>query len=261
MKRVGILPALVTLANGGCGLVAIYKIDDQKFEAAALLIILAMVFDVFDGLVARRAGITSRFGAHLDSLSDAISFGVAPAFLVKVVVEQSDRDLYGPKLLTVLTAIYAMCALIRLARYNVEHGGEAEGESQGVSTFAGMPTPGAAGVIASLVFLQQDRAALLDYDFLLVILPLLCALLGYLMVSRVPYVHVGTRFLKGRRDFIYLFFAVVFIIFAVRYPNEVAALGFVSYGFSGPAIMVLRARRRPPGSGRSEPPDEIPDRI
>jgi CDP-diacylglycerol--serine O-phosphatidyltransferase len=247
----------VTAANGFCGLLAIYKTQDGKYEAAAVMIMLAMVFDVLDGLVARRAGTTSRFGAYLDSLSDAVSFGVAPAFLVKAVVEASGKNIYGPKVLTALTAIFTLCALFRLARYNVEHtpseGRRADGRA--VQTFAGMPTPGAAGVLASLAYLQQEvRVPALD--FLYYVLPLLCPLVGYLMVSRVPYIHVGTRFLRGRRDFAYLFLVVVLLIALVWFPAQGTAVLFVGYTVSG---LVLAARRRLRGEPAEELPEETAD--
>jgi CDP-diacylglycerol---serine O-phosphatidyltransferase len=252
VRRVGILPTLVTAANGFCGLLAIYKTQDGKIHAAAFMIMLAMVFDVLDGLVARKAGITSRFGAYLDSLSDAVSFGVAPAFLVKVVVEASGRNIYGAKLLTALTAIFTICALFRLARYNVEHtpseGLRADGKA--VSTFAGMPTPGASGVLASLVYLYADPKRLFDLGSLCYALPPLCAILGYLMVSRMPYIHAGTRFLRVRRDFAYLFVVVVVVILAIWFTEEIAAAAFVGYFLSG---IVMAVRRKL----RGEPPEEV----
>ena len=257
MTRVGILPTLVTMANGYCGLLAIFKTHDGKFGSAALFILIAMIFDVLDGMVARKAGITSSFGAYLDSLCDAISFGVAPAFLVKAAVEASGYNVYGPKLLTVLTSIFALCALLRLARYNVEHTvGEGTTTEEGttVESFAGMPTPGAAGILASLVFLQGDEHRLLDYGFLHYLLPVMCAVLGYLMVSRVPYLH-ASRLLKRRRDFAYLFRVVVVAVVLVRFPHECTAVAFLLYGFSGPVRLMLR---RAPGP--DEPPEaEAPD--
>jgi CDP-diacylglycerol--serine O-phosphatidyltransferase len=248
VRRVGILPTLVTAANGFCGLLAIYKTQDGKYDAAAIMILLAMVFDVLDGLVARRAGITSRFGAYLDSLSDAVSFGVAPAFLVKVVVEASPAiGIYGAKALTGLTAIFTLAALFRLARYNVEHtpseGRRADGRA--VATFAGMPTPGAAGVLASLVFLQQEIGSP-RLDFLFYAFPILCPVLGYLMVSRLPFVHVGTRFLRGRRDFAYLFLVVVVLVMLIRFPAQGTAAAFVIYMVSGIALAIRRKLKGQP---------------
>ena len=92
MKRVAVLPTLVTLANGYCGVLAIYKIHDGRYYSAAGLVLLAMLFDLLDGKVARMAGLTSRFGAYIDSLSDAISFGVAPAAIVTAIVSPTALD-------------------------------------------------------------------------------------------------------------------------------------------------------------------------
>jgi len=264
VRRVGILPTLVTAANGFCGLLSVYKTQDGKYDEAALMILVAMIFDVLDGLVARRAGITSRFGAYLDSLSDAVSFGVAPAFLVKALVEGSTMNLYGAKALTGLTAIFTISALFRLARYNVEHtpseGRRADGRA--VSTFAGMPTPGGAGVLASLVFLEQEMGP--DrFGFLFYVLPLLCPVLGYLMVSRMPFIHVGTRFLRGRRDFAYLFLVVVVLVAVIRFPAQGTALAFMAYTVSGIALSIRRRLRGEPTeeSSPENPTEDIPEGL
>lgn len=256
MKRVVLLPTLITVANGYCGLLAVYKTYDGKFHYAAGLILLAMVFDVLDGMAARMTRVTSRFGAQLDSLSDAISFGVAPAFLAKAVVEQTWPGVYSPKLLAILTAIYALGALLRLARYNVEHasGEGTESSGKGVSRFDGIPTPGAAGVIAALVFLIEDEHPIMNYSFLYYVLPPLCTLLGFLMISRVPYEHFGSRFLQGRRGFRYLFVVVVVIALVTRFPQEVCAVGFAAYGLSGPLLAPFRR-------GRKREKVEIPDGL
>jgi CDP-diacylglycerol--serine O-phosphatidyltransferase len=264
MNRIGVLPALVTLANGFCGVVASDKVQDGRFYEAALLILLAMVFDLLDGMVARKAGLTSRFGAQLDSLSDAISFGVAPAFLVKVSVENQWPGVYPAKVITVLTALYAVCALLRLARYNVEHADKTgEGEGKGVSIFAGIPTPGAAGVLASVVFLQYDPDRRFDYGWVHFCTPVLATLLGYLMVSRIPFIHFGSKFLKGRRDFGYLFRVVVIVVLLIMFPHEFTAAGFWLYLLSGPVAAVLR-RGRAPANGAAvddEEPAEMPDGL
>jgi phosphatidylserine synthase len=113
-----------------------------------------------------------------------------------------------------------------------------------------MPTPGASGVLASLVYLYADPRSLFDLGFLCYALPPLCAALGYLMVSRVPYIHAGTRFLRVRRDFAYLFVVVVVVILAIWFTEEVAAAAFVGYFFSGIVIAVRRKLR-------GEPPEEV----
>ncbi|MEE8105548.1 MAG: CDP-diacylglycerol--serine O-phosphatidyltransferase [Planctomycetota bacterium] len=242
MSRVGVLPALVTMANGYCGLLAIYKTADGQFYTASWLIMLAMFFDMIDGRIARMAGATTRFGAFLDSLSDIISFGVAPAFLVKQIVAPIG---FHPKALAFMTILFALGAMLRLARYNDEHA-SSEGldkEEGAVSRFDGLPTPGAAGVIASLVFLAEDTDRLFDYQRLMVAMPFLCVVLGCLMVSRVPYVHVGQRFLR-RRDFSYLFRVVVLVMAFSFFPHEGAAVGFVAYAIVGPILRPLRRTRQ-----------------
>ena len=257
MLRVSILPALVTLANAYCGVLAIYKTHDGKFLEAGYLIMLAMVFDVLDGLVARLARAQSRFGAHLDSLSDAISFGAAPAFLVKAVVETEfpwgveGQWGYHPKLLTILTIPFAILAVVRLARYNVEHdaGEGSEPDGEGVTGFAGIPTPGAAGLVTSLVLLAYDRNPLFNAKPLLAVLPPLCFALGALMVSRVPYGHFGARFLQGRREFSYLFVAVILAAVVIYFPEQCAAVGFLIYGLSGPLSMLRR--KKPPDASET----------
>lgn len=251
MRRVSILPALVTLANAYCGVLAIYKTHDGEFLQAGYLILLAMLFDVLDGLVARLAKAQSRFGAYLDSLSDAISFGAAPAFLCKAVAESEfpwgveGQWGYNPKLLTMLTIPYAILAVVRLARYNEEHSAP-EGEdkdSKRVSVFAGIPTPGAAGLIAGMVMVSFADNPVLNVRPILLALPPVCFLLGALMVSRVPYSHFGTTFLQGRRGFNYLFLLVILIAVMMYFPEECAMAGFSIYALSGP-VMMLKNRKK-----------------
>lgn len=252
MKSVSVLPTLVTIANGYCGILAIYKVHDEKFYVAAFLILLAQLFDVIDGAVARMAGTTSKFGAQIDSLCDAISFGVAPAFLAKAAVEHAGPWFYHPKALTLLTALFAIGSIVRLARYNVEHasGEGSDKEGKGVREFTGIPTPGAAGVVASLTFLAFDEHGRAWYPYVLRVLPILCAVLGYLMVSEVRYIHFGSRFLKVTRDFRYLFVVLLLAVLATKWPEEMFALGFCAYAASGPVLAAIGRGRGGNGGGR-----------
>ena len=267
MRKIGVLPTLVTLANGFCGVLAIFKAADALhappdqqmalLSASAQLIMLAMVFDVFDGKIARITGVTSQFGAYLDSLCDAVSFGAAPAFLAKSLfeirfpyVESGSAFSLPPQLLTFLTLTFALGALMRLARYNLEHaaGEGADREGKDVSHFDGLPTPGATGVLAALVFLatESESKRLMDYSWVMAALPFMCLALAYLMVSRLPYVHFGNRFLRGRRDLGYVFSIVVAIALAAKFPHEALAVVGTGYLVSGPAAALLRRLR--PGS-------------
>jgi CDP-diacylglycerol--serine O-phosphatidyltransferase len=251
MKSVSVLPTLVTMGNGYCGILAIYKVHDGKFYVAAFLILLAQLFDVLDGAVARMAGTTSKFGAQIDSLCDAISFGVAPAFLAKATVEYAGPWFYHPKALTLLTGLFAIGAIVRLARYNVEHasGEGSDKEGKGVREFTGIPTPGAAGVVASLAFLAFDEKGRAWYPYVLRILPIVCVVLGYLMVSEVRYIHFGSRFLKVTRDFRYLFVVLLLAGLLTKWPEEMFALGFCAYAASGPVLAAFGAGRGKGGGG------------
>jgi len=168
LKHIAVLPALITLANGVCGFGAItlaariprgmMPLDETAVNwlwCSAVLILLAMVFDALDGRVARMARSTSDFGAHLDSLCDAISFGVAPAFLLLKLC--SDHDRFSPegvwiKALWVVAALYVMCVVLRLARFNVETDDKPESHLE----FSGLPSPAAAGAIASIAILRNE---------------------------------------------------------------------------------------------------------
>ena len=122
--------------------------------AASCLIFLAMLFDALDGSTARWANRTSEFGAQLDSLCDAISFGAAPAFLM---LQFSVSYGYHPRLLWMVAALYVVCTVLRLARFNVET--DEDEKDQG---FSGLPSPAAAAVVASFPFMVFGPAVLTE---------------------------------------------------------------------------------------------------
>jgi CDP-diacylglycerol--serine O-phosphatidyltransferase len=148
-RVVPILPTLVTLGNAFCGFTAI----DYAMKAGAsgadatrfyhwigwsgVMILLAMVFDALDGKVARLAHATSDLGRELDSLCDVISFGVAPAVIVKTLASYQN---YLPRLGWAASVLFVMCAALRLARFNIET--DAAEESHWY--FKGLPSPAAA---------------------------------------------------------------------------------------------------------------------
>ncbi|MCX5683619.1 MAG: CDP-alcohol phosphatidyltransferase family protein, partial [Planctomycetota bacterium] len=172
LKRVSILASLFTLGNALCGFAAItlttkaLQVSDEahtlfrdEIKWAAYFIILAMIFDALDGRLARFARATSDFGGQLDSLADAISFGLAPAFLMNRIVVEGLSDCLAPaglvdllKAVWVCGAIYMGCALIRLARFNVENVHEEEAHM----SFKGLPSPAAAGAVVSLIIVLAN---------------------------------------------------------------------------------------------------------
>ncbi len=259
LKSVPVLPSLITLGNLFFGFLAMAKIMDlafsgldltaaamdpgvlHAFQVAALLIMLAMVFDALDGRVARMTGQTSAFGAQLDSLADMITFGLAPAFIAKVLINfhhlpAQDVLLARPKLYYVAASIYVLCAAMRLARFNVESAGPSEDDHK---EFRGLPSPGAAAFIAAAIafFAAQDDPSnvisqyLLPsqiYDWIVVAMPASLVCLGLLMVSKVPYPHAAYALLRQRHSFPFLATLVVVI-----------GLGAVEWQFTLFAIMTL----------------------
>jgi len=217
------------------------KINISFFALAGYLIFLGMIADVLDGHVARISKSSSSFGAQLDSLCDAISFGVAPAFLMLKVVEAHSHFLlfedeqyallFG-RIVYLSAIIYTMCAIIRLARFNVEN---KEDESSHLS-FAGLPSPPAAGMIVSLVIIMEwlDKSS---FHILQVVtvwaLPVITLLAGLLMVTRIPYPHVVNRVLRGKKRFS-TFIMVVFTLLLVIWNIQIAmVLGFFIFMLYG----------------------------
>jgi CDP-diacylglycerol--serine O-phosphatidyltransferase len=239
VRKIHLLPNLLTLGNSFCGLLAIAKGIDAltfsqtdpglfytKMESACWLIFIGQLFDALDGKVARMVGGSSLFGAQLDSFSDMLSFGVAPALLAKILIEHEASKLgYSVHLRLdfVAAAVFAIMAILRLARFNLE----TEPDESSHQFFKGLPSPGAAGALCATMLmylalndprpegligeLQQQYPWLVKPPFLYWFMPLLAwmmPILGLLMVSRVRYVHT-TSFLSGRSQFVTLVVLVV----------------------------------------------------
>src|SRR3954471_5809062 len=153
--KIYFLPNLLTAGNLFCGFLALTKIveaDPAKgnfhsiIQHAIFFILLALIFDLFDGRVARMGGHESPFGREFDSLADLISFGAAPAFLVHhIILKDVFNDL--PKLSWIIAAIYLICGAFRLARFNCLATIAGTG---GGKEFLGFPIPAAAGLVSSL---------------------------------------------------------------------------------------------------------------
>ena len=271
LKSVPVLPSMVTLGNLFCGFLAMAKVADAvtlagrstlgyldpqvvaTFEFAALLVFAAMVFDGLDGAVARLTHQATPFGAQLDSLADVVTFGVAPAFLTKVLIDahaQMPNALLPdhPKLYYVAAAIYVLCAAMRLARFNVESSGPADDDHK---EFAGLPSPAAAAVICSLIafFCAPDSARTLISDrllpdatknVLLAAMPIVLALVGLLMVSRFPYPHLVAMLVRGRHSFPFLVAIVVLVAAAAVEWQFVLATLTLLYVASGILIGAYR---------------------
>jgi CDP-diacylglycerol---serine O-phosphatidyltransferase len=312
VKRVHLLPNILTLANAFCGLLALAKGIDalahsgedpllfyRKVEVACALIFMGMVFDVLDGFAARLTRSASAFGAQLDSFADALTFGVAPALLAKILMEHEEA-LHGSfgnaRVHFLAAAAFALMAILRLVRFNLEDSATRDGralpvpsaddglESNGEEVndvlpprarrkddFSGLPSPAAAGAVASLIWLYlilahpeleanegtptPTRRFLqgIDYDpsavagmlewmprLALMVLPLL----GLLMVTHVRYPHFANLISFERLSF----FQLVGIVFAA-FLLYLAPVPVLFLAFNGFVVLGLLARLRGRPSG------------
>jgi len=216
VKKIAIIPTLLTLGNAVCGLAAMAcasKIDsaasaadsDPYFAWSGWMIMAAMIFDALDGYVARLSKSASDFGLQLDSLCDAISFGAAPAFLLLRLGPGWQPVPRLHQALAVIAALYMVCAILRLARFNIETTLEPTNQKR----FRGLPSPAAAGCVASLAILrgseQYQKWPALNPELTRSAIEIWATLgalsVALLMVSRVPYPHLTKQILRGRRPF------------------------------------------------------------
>jgi CDP-diacylglycerol--serine O-phosphatidyltransferase len=236
MKKIAVLPSMLTLGNLLCGVQALYfgsKGTQEGLLLGAWMIFAAMVFDALDGKVARLTRVSSRFGAELDSLADVVSFGVAPALLVGVL--SAHVGVQHQRLVWVSCMVYAACAALRLARFNVQSDLD-EGSHQ---AFVGLPSPAAAGQVASLIILDDYVQGHWETMVVARLLPAVTFFAGILMVSRIPYVHMVTRLLRSHHAFPEVAFLAVAVLLFVAYPEFALAGTFNLYVLAG---LVVAAR-------------------
>lgn len=202
------LPSAFTLGNLFLGIISIILAFNEQFGLAAILVIVGMLLDGLDGRIARALNATSEFGKELDSLSDVISFGVAPAFIM-----------YGTILHQlgwagiVITGIFPICGALRLARFNVT--------TSNPNYFVGLPITAAGGILATLALYHN----LIPISR--VFLPLAMLGLSYLMISRIKYPNfkkVGVP--KATYWIIPVLVAFVTFVF-VFYPDQASKLIFL----------------------------------
>jgi len=254
LKYISILPSLITIVNGVCGFTAIIlaskgaeqviagaPADPQRpyFAMSGYMILLAMIADMLDGRLARKMEGTSSFGGQLDSLCDVISFGVAPVFLMLKIVEcklemtSFAGDNSVQRFIWLAAAAYLSCAVIRLARFNVEN----EQDESAHMSFMGLPTPAAAGVIVSLVIFHQETLQLYEETLPMVngviyILPFVALGIATLMVSRLRYPHVLNQYLKGKKPFGHFIRVLLLLALLFFYHQIVFVLMFCGFAAS-----------------------------
>lgn len=224
-----ILPNLMTTANMFFGFFSIILAMKGQFQMAAYAIVASAVFDLLDGRLARLTRSTSKFGAEYDSLSDVLSFGMAPALLMYLWALEP----FG-RLGWLASFVYLACTALRLARFNVQaHVVEK-------NYFQGLPSPMAAGIVASAVLAFMD----LGYESRGNIgLLLLTVLLGIVMVSTFRYRSFKDLDLKERVPFKYLVFGVGVIAWIAYRPEVHLFVLFLIYALLGAVLGVLNFRK------------------
>jgi CDP-diacylglycerol--serine O-phosphatidyltransferase len=271
VRKIAILPTLLTLGNAVCGFSAIVVtswIDgepahDIYYFYSALLLVAAMVFDVLDGFVARLSKTASDFGGQLDSLCDAISFGAAPAFLIwRLSREWRDSSSLMSNATLMIALLFMVCVLLRLARFNVENTPDPASHRR----FKGLPSPAGAGCILSLAILRSHSAdswAGFNPEMVRAIVkywaPLGGLAVSLLMVSRVSYPHLTKQVLRGRRHYTYLL-RIILVVFVLALARELSLL-IVFWGYALTfavryLIAFVRRRGEPPATDAPPPMEE-----
>ncbi len=230
-KGVYILPNLFTTGNLFCGFWAIISVFQERFFYAALAILLASVFDILDGKVARLSGATSKFGVQYDSLADLVSFGIAPAVLA---FSWALRP-YG-KFGWLAAFVFVACGALRLARFNVQ---SSSGETK---YFKGLPIPAAASMLALTILLYLR---LIETGWVKdIIILIMIWVLAFLMVSNLRYFSFKELNLSKRKPFNLFILIILSIIVIIMEPTIMLFLFVLAYVFSGPVNMLIAWQKK-----------------
>jgi CDP-diacylglycerol--serine O-phosphatidyltransferase len=253
-RGIYLLPNLFTTGAMFAGFYAIVAGIGGRYTDAAIAVFVAAILDGLDGRVARLTGTQSEFGVQYDSLSDLVSFGLAPA-LVLYTWSLSALKAYGSgwgKLGWAAAFIYAACAALRLARFNTQVGVADK------RYFQGLASPAAAGLCMSFVWAIEDKGLFgLDAGDMDFVTPVMAVVAGLLMVSRVRYFSFKAWPKSDRVPFIWIPAVVLILVaLAVDTPRVLFAIA-VLYVLSGPVMTLWGLRQRRSlraarGSGRNE---------
>jgi CDP-diacylglycerol--serine O-phosphatidyltransferase len=235
-RGVYLLPNLLTLGAMFSGFYAIIAGMSGNFNAAGWAVLVASIFDGFDGRVARMTGTQSSFGAEFDSLSDMVSFGMAPA-LIAFSWALSSLGNAG----WAAAFIFMACAALRLARFNVQLGTVTK------RYFLGLQSPLAAGVVTFSVWVgalyEIQVTPLVAYS-----LAAVTVVAGLLMVSNYRYFSFKEMHFKGTVPYVVFLLLVVVFVLIAQSPHETLLAMCVIYALSGPVVWVYRRQGRKPVS-------------
>ena len=227
-KGIYLLPNLVTTAALFSGFFGILAGMNNQFEKAAVAVFVAMILDGLDGRVARWTNTQSEFGEQYDSLSDLVSFGLAPALIMYqwALVHMRDVGVAWGKLGWMAAFIYVACAALRLARFNVQI------DEVDKRHFIGLPSPSAAGIMVGMIWVMHDLdISGKNYQIMALLMTLFA---GLLMVSNVKYNSFKDFDIKSKVPHLTILGVVlVFALIQVDPPKVLFAV-FMVYALSGP---------------------------
>lgn len=238
-KGIYIIPSLFTLGNLASGFLSIIFSMEGDFSKAAWAILIAGLFDVFDGKIARMTNTTSQFGIEFDSLADMVSSGVAPAIMMYNLVLYK-YETWG----IILSLVFVVAGALRLARFN------SSSDVEDAQYFRGFPLPAGAGVLASFVIVysmfenevtrKTIPLIMKRLPFVYNIIPIVILLLSYLMVSNIRYTSLKSFNLSKPKSMHTLVMIFIAIFLMWRYPENMILIIFAMYLFSGLGQIVWR---------------------
>ena len=236
MKRrrgIYILPNLFTTLAMFAGFYSIVAAMNDRYEAAAIAIFVAMILDGMDGRIARLTNTQTDFGMQYDSLSDMVSFGLAPALVIY------QWSLVGIGKIGWLGAfLFAAATALRLARFNTQ------AASSDKRYFQGLPSPAAAAIVAGMIWTVDSYGVLYDGTTIVYFTLPVTVITGLLMVSNIRY-HSFKQFdLKGKIPFVWVFILILILILIASEPPLVLFTVISIYGLSGPILTLIQVRKR-----------------
>ena len=230
-RGVYVLPNLSTSASLFSGFYSIIASIQGMYETAAIAIFISCVFDALDGKIARITNTTSHFGSEYDSLSDLVAFGVAPSIL-------AFQWALGPfgRLGWLAAFVYLICGALRLARFNVQK------DSVEANYFKGLPIPGAACFIASVILFSTTIGGLPEGRHILIITTIY--ILSFLMVSSIDYPSFKELELTRKKTFNMLVTVILVLIVVAYKPKIMLFLILLAYIIAGPVITIIRYHKK-----------------
>lgn len=244
-RAVYLIPNLLTTGNLFSGLYSIHEVFHANYLAAAVAIMVALIFDMLDGKSARWTNSTSQFGVEYDSLADLVSFGVAPGLLIYSWA-LSSHGMLGSAVMFAFVA----CGALRLARFNVM---ASTSESK---YFTGLPIPAAASVVATLVVFDHHIVRMgAEVKPLLILI--MTMTLAFLMVSTIKYRSFKDLKFRDGHHFNYLVWAILGLMLVIAWPQVMLFAVFAGYAMSGPVergiILCAKGFGRRTGAGTEQP--------